>query len=574
VYILGLTTMGEAAAALLRDGEIVACAEEERFSRQKHHIGFPHHAIRYCLREAGIGIDALDHVAHYWKPWVLGHRIGHTLGVALRSAELFEARARRGARQVRGHYLPMFYMPLMLRREFGGGRFRFHYVDHHVSHAASAFFVSPFEESAILTVDGAGESTTVLFAHGRGREIRVLRRIKLPHSLVQFYSAATNFLGFDMFAGDEYKVMGMAGWGEPSFYPALARDVVVRDAPGRFRLDISFLDHHLAKHHRYGERVRKLFGPPRGPDDDVSQRHYDVAASVQRAYEETLFHLLEWVHAQTGSRNLCMAGGCALNSLANGKIASRTPFESLFFQPAAHDAGGALGSALYTHHRILGAPRNGYVMRHAYFGPGLSDDECRCAAEDAKLEVVRLQEPELLRRVARLLSDGAIVAWFQGRMEWGPRALGGRSFLADPRRADMKETINRKIKLREPFRPFAPSILAEASDRYFGRSLEAPFMITVFPVVEERKGEIPAVVHVDGTARPQLVEREANPKYWRLIKEFEGLTGVPVLLNTSFNVQEPIVCTPQDAVATFLKTEVDYLVMEDLLVSRPGGDRR
>jgi carbamoyltransferase len=568
VYVLGLTTMGEAAAALLRDGQIVACAEEERFSRQKHHIGFPTEAVRYCLREAGIEIGAVDHVAHYWKPWVLGHRIGHTLAVAGKGYSLFAARARRGAKQVRGHYLPMFWMPAKVRHEFGGGRFRFHYVDHHVAHAASAFFVSPFEESAVFTFDGAGESTTVLFARGRAGTLEVLRRIKLPHSLGQFYSAATNYLGFDMFAGDEYKVMGMAGWGEPRFYDELAREVVRRDRPGSFVLDITFLDHHLAKHHVYGDRVRRLFGAPRQPDDEVTQRHFDVAASVQKVFEETFFELLRWLHAQTGSRNLCLAGGCALNSLANGKITQATPFENVFIQPAAHDGGAALGAALHVRHSTLGAPRES-AMRHAYWGPRFSSGECRAAAEAAGLRIERLEDPVLLPKVAEALSEGAIVAWFQGRMEWGPRALGNRSFLADPRRAEMKETINRKIKHREPFRPFAPSMLAEASDRFFGRSHRAPFMVTVYPVLPERRGEIPAVVHVDGTARPQLVERDVNPRYWSLIREFENRTGVPALLNTSFNVQEPIVCTPEHAVATFVKTDVELLVMEDLLVRRP-----
>jgi len=566
--VLGLTTMGESAAALLHDDEIVACAEEERFSRKKHHVGFPHQAVRYCLRQAGIGIESVDHVTHYWKPWVLGHRVAHTLSLALKSFSLFEARARRGASQVRGHYLPMFYMPLKVRRDLGGGRFRFHYVDHHVSHAASAFYVSPFEESAVLTVDGAGEDTTVLFAHGRGERLEVLRRIKLPHSLGQFYSAATNFLGFDMFAGDEYKVMGMAGWGEPAFYETLSREFLVRDAPGSFALDVTFLDHHLAKHHRYGERARALFGPPRRPDEDLVQRHYDVAASVQKAFEETLFHLLRWLHERTGSTNLCMAGGCALNSLANGRIAANTPFERFFYQPAAHDAGGALGSALYLRHGLLGLERRAEAMRHAYYGPGFSEAECRAALDEAGIPCERLEDDALLPRVASALAAGEIVAWFQGRMEWGPRALGNRSILADPRDARMKETINRKIKLREPFRPFAPSLLAEASERYFGRALDAPFMITVFPVLEQRRGEIPAVVHVDGTARPQLVERSTNPRYWRLIHEFEKRTGVPVLLNTSFNVQEPIVCTPRDAVRTFLATEVDHLALGNLLVSR------
>jgi carbamoyltransferase len=289
---------------------------------------------------------------------------------------------------------------------------------------------------------------------------------------------------------------------------------------------------------------------------------------VQKTFEETFFHLLQWLHEKTGSKRLCLAGGCALNSLANGKITSRTPFEEIYVQPAAHDGGGALGSALYVHHERLGHPRRP-PMTHAYWGPAYDEGECRRAAEAAGLLVERLDDGALERAVARILADGGIVAWFQGRMEWGPRALGHRSFLADPRRADMKETINRKIKLREPFRPFAPSMLAEAGPRYFGRDVDAPFMVTVFPVLPERRAEIPAVVHVDGTARPQMVRRETNPRYWTLIKEFESLTGVPVVLNTSFNVQEPIVCTPPEAVATFLKTEVEVLVLGNLVARRP-----
>jgi carbamoyltransferase len=347
----------------------------------------------------------------------------------------------------------------------------------------------------------------------------------------------------------------------------LAREVVIHDAPGSFKLDITFLDHHLAKHNEYSERAVRLFGPPRRPDEDVVQRHYDVAASVQKAFEETLFHLLRWLHAETGSRNLCLAGGCALNSLANGKIAANTPFERVFIQPAAHDAGGALGCALHVWHGVLGRPRS-TVLRHAYWGPRFSDDECRQALGAAGLTSETLADDALCRRVATLLSDGCIVAWFQGRMEWGPRALGNRSFLADPRRADMKEVINRKIKLREPFRPFAPSMTPEAGERYFGARHDAPFMITVFPVVPDRRDEIPAVVHVDGTARPQIVEPDANPRYFRLIREFGDLTGVPVVLNTSFNVQEPIVCTPHDAVRTFLATDVDVLVLENSVTTR------
>src|SRR6185312_4540016 len=369
----------ESSAALVKDGEIVACAEEERFSRQKHHIGFPYRSVEYCLSEAGIGIGDVDHVTHYWKPWILKHRIGHTLGVLAKGVDLFRARAQRGAKQMRGYYLPMFYMPIKVRREVGPSDFNFHYVEHHVSHAASAYYCSPFDDAAVLTVDGAGEEATVLFAHGQGNRLEVLARVKLPHSLGQFYSAATNFLGFDMFAGDEYKVMGMAGWGEPTSAGYLQREVVKKTADGGFALDITFLDHHLAKHRQYSDRALKLWGQPRGKDEETTQRHYDIAASVQATFEETLFHMLEWLFKKTGTRNLCMAGGCALNSLANGKIASRTPFERFFFQPAAHDGGGALGSALYVYHHQLGKPRRS-SMQHAYWGPGFDDARCRAAA--------------------------------------------------------------------------------------------------------------------------------------------------------------------------------------------------
>jgi carbamoyltransferase len=570
MYILGLTTMGESAAALLRDGEILACAEEERFSRRKHHIGFPVRAASYCLSEAGITMAEVEHVAHYWQPWILCHRVVHTLGALARGFDLFHARLKRGSSQVRGYYLPMFYMPWQVRQILGRSAFRFHYVEHHVSHAASSFFCSQFDEAAILSFDGAGEEATVFFGHGQGNKIKPLRRIKLPHSLGQFYSAATNFLGFDMFEGDEYKVMGMAGWGEPTTAAYLEREVLVCDGPGSFRLDVTFLDHHLAKHRKYSERARRLWGEPRGQDESPDQRQYDVAASVQKAFEDTLYHLLNWLYKQTGCRNLCLAGGCALNSVANGKITSRTPFDNLYLQPAAHDGGGALGAALFIHHCKLGGKHRN-VMRHAYWGPGFSESRCRKTAESAHLQPRLLRTEELYRSVANLIAEGKIVAWFQGRMEWGPRALGNRSFLADPRRPDMKEIINRKIKQREPFRPFAPSLLSEASERYFGRQLEAPFMITVFPVLGGRIPEIPAVVHVDGTARPQLVDREVNPRYWSLIKAFDECTGVPVLLNTSFNVREPIVCTPEDAVRTFLASEVDCLVMGDLLVPRPAS---
>lgn len=568
MYVLGLATMGEAAAALFWNGELVHAAEEERFSRTKHHVGFPYRAAASCLASAGITLADVDHVAHYWRPWMLGHRIGHTIPILLKSPRLFRARAKRGAQQLSGHYRKMFQLRSTLTEAFGRNQARLHYVEHHLGHAASAFYASPFERSAILTLDGTGESTTTMLSLGEGSRIRALKRIKLPHSLGQFYSAATNFLGFDMFQGDEYKVMGMAAYGEPDFYPFLRDNVVRVNGGGSYKLDISYLDHHLAKHHVYPEKITRVLGPPRRPDEEIQERHYNVAASVQRVLEETVLHVLRELHAITGEKRLCLAGGVALNSVMNGRILEESPFEEIFIQPAAHDAGGALGSALYVMHHELGEPRR-FRMHHAYFGPAFSAERCRAAALAAGLDHDEVPREELPRRAAEALAAGEILAWFQGPMEWGPRALGHRSFLADPRDPRMKETLNERIKQREPFRPFAPSVLAEAVPRYFGAHVDSPYMLLVLPVVPERRPEIPAVVHVDGSARPQTVSRESDPLYWSLLKAFQEKTGVPVLLNTSFNIQEPIVCTPEEAVSTFLRSSVDALVMENIWVRRP-----
>jgi carbamoyltransferase len=568
MYVLGLTTMGEAAAALLWNGELVHAAEEERFSRKKHHVGFPFESIASCLASAGIGLADVDHIAHYWRPWMLGHRIGHTLPILLRSPQLFHARARRGAQQIGGHYRRMFQLRSILTEAFGKNAGAIHYVEHHLGHAASAYYASPFERAAILTLDGAGESTTTMLSLGEGNRIRVLERIKLPHSLGQFYSAATNFLGFDMFAGDEYKVMGMAAYGEPRFYPFLRERVLRTNGGPDFKLDITYLDHHLAKHRVYSEKIQEIFGPPRRPDEEIEERHYDVAASVQRVLEETALHLAHELHRITGEKRLCLAGGVALNSVMNGRIVREGPFEEVFIQPAANDAGGALGSALYVQHHRFNEPRR-YRMTNAYLGPSFSPERCRTAVRSAGLPFESLDRGEIPGRAADALASGRILAWFQGRMEWGPRALGHRSFLADPRNPRTKDILNDRIKQREPFRPFAPSMLEEAVPRYFGASLTSPYMLLVASVLPTRRSEIPAVLHVDGTARPQTVSRSEEPLYWDLIREFEKRTGVPVVLNTSFNIQEPIVCTPEEAVSTFLRSDVDSLVLEDVWVENP-----
>jgi carbamoyltransferase len=567
MYILGLTTLGDAAATLICDGEIVAAAEEERFSRRKHHSGFPYQAVQYCLDEAGIRMSDVSHVGLYWKPWVLRHKALQALKSAAISRDMFRARVDRGVAQVSDSYLGMLRYPRRIRERYGPSDFKFHFLEHHVCHAASAFYVSPFERAAILTMDGTGEDTTTLFSHGEGTLIRPLKRIKLPHSLGQFYSAVTNFLGFDMFGGDEWKVMGLAAYGEPEFYDFFSRRVLTTNGNYDFKVDIRVLDHHLAKHYQFGEEITSALGSPRRPEEELTERHWNIAASAQKVFEDTVLYLLRGLREQTGEENLCLAGGCAFNSVANGRFFTESEFKNFFVQPAAGDAGCSLGAAYLIHHSILGRPR-GARMEHAYWGPSFTSEECARALREAGLKFETLPDGEMLPRVARMLSEGAIIGWFQGRMEFGPRALGNRSFIADPRRRDMRDLLNHKVKLREWFRPLAPSMLEEAADDLFGLPHRDPFMITVLAVAEEKRGAIPAVVHVDGTARPQTVSRATNPRYWRLISEFERLTGVPMLLNTSFNIQEPIVCRPEDAIRTFLGANFDALVLEDHLVTR------
>lgn len=567
MHVLGLTTLGDAAATLLADGKIIAAAEEERFSRVKHHSGFPYRAIQYCLDEAGIGIADVAHVALYWKPWILRHKAMQAIKSAAISRDMFRARVDRGVDQVSRSYLGMFGYARKIRRHFGPSNFRFHYFEHHLCHAASTFYLSPFESAAVLTMDGTGEDTTTMFSHGNGTDLRTLKRIKLPHSLGQFYSAVTNFVGFDMFAGDEWKLMGLAAYGKPVYKDFFAQKVLSANGSGDFHLNIRVLDHHLAKHYQFPEAIIAELGPPRQPDQELEQRHMDIAASAQEVLEDVVLKLLQHLHFETGEKNLCLAGGVAFNSVMNGRIMQESPFENYFIQPAAGDAGCSLGAAYLVHHKVLKQPRSA-VMNHAYYGPGFSSAECASALKAAGLNFETLDEDELISRVANMIADGAIVGWFHGRMEFGPRALGARSFLADPRRGDMRQLLNEKVKLREWFRPLAPSMLEEASEKIFGFDHRDPFMVTVISVREEMRDAIPAVVHVDGTARPQTVSIATNPRYWKLLKKFEEVAGVPVLLNTSFNIQEPIVCTPEDAIRTFRGADFDALILENHIVLR------
>lgn len=567
MYILGLTTLGDSAATLIHNGEIVAAAEEERFSRKKHHSGFPYHAIKFCLDYAGITLKDVAHVGLYWKPWVLRHKALQAFKTALISKDMFKARADRGVAQVSESYLGMFKHPQRLREHFGESNFKFHFIEHHLCHAASAFFVSPFDSAAILTWDGTGEDTTTLFSKGKGTRIEMLKKIKLPHSLGQFYSAVTNYIGFDMFAGDEWKIMGLAAYGEPKFYDFFSKRILIPEGKTGFRFNIEVLDHHLAKHYQFSEELIKAIGPPRKPGEELTQHHWDIASTAQKVLEETALRLVDGMHEMTGEENLCMAGGVAFNSVMNGRIMTESKFKNYFIQPAAGDAGCSMGAAYVIWHQKLNNPRN-YVMNNSYWGPKFSNEECRAALDAAGMKYHAMPDEELLPKAAQIIADGGIIGWFNGRMEWGPRALGARSFVADPRRSDMREILNHKVKLREWFRPLAPSMLEEAGESIFGRPHHDPFMITVIQVDKEYKPKIPAVVHVDGTARPQMVNRDVNPRYWNLINEFRKITGIPLVLNTSFNIQEPIVCSPQDAINTFRNANFDALVLENHLVLR------
>ena len=568
VVILGVNNMHDASCALIVDGQIVAAAEEERFARIKHASGLPIHAMHYCLEVAGLRAADLDVVVAAWRPWALRVRGTLALKSILGSPAAFLSKARRGAGQMGHEWKELFTLRALLERHLGRGGYLVRYLDHHLAHAASAFLCSPFDEAAILTVDGAGEEDTTVWWHGNGRQIRKLGRVRLPHSLGQLYSATTAFLGFKV-QEDEYKVMGLAAMGKPKYASYLMDNVVALFPDGGFAVKPYFLDYHLARQRKFSPEVKRIFGDPRSEHEAIGERHADVAASMQYVTEQALFNLLRHLHTLTRTPRLGLAGGVALNCTANGKIFTNTPFEQVFVQPAAGDNGTSLGAALYWANP--GSQRITAPLQHAYWGPSYSREQTLAALVAAGVLYTELSEDDLIERVARLLAEGNVVGWFHGRMEWGPRALGARSFLADPRRAEIKEQINRIIKKREPFRPFAPSVLEERATEFFEEYEPSPFMLFTFPVRPSQRATIPAVTHTDGTARPQGVTAEGNPRYYRLIRRFGELTNVPVLLNTSLNVQEPIVCSPEDALAMFRGCDMKYLVLEDFLVTKPGS---
>ncbi|MCX6562331.1 MAG: carbamoyltransferase [Candidatus Aminicenantes bacterium] len=591
MHILGISCFyHDAAAALLRDGALIAAAEEERFSRIKHDFGFPEQSIQYCLEEAGITTGDLDYVVFYEKPFRKFDRI-------LMTAFQSFPRSWRMFGEATINWLgDKLWMKNVIQTKIGIAPEKILFEDHHLSHAASAFYPSPFEEAAILTLDGVGEWTTTASGTAKGNDIALTHEIRFPHSLGLLYSAFTAFLGFQVNEG-EYKVMGMAPYGVPRYMDKIFDHLLRVADDGSFRMNMDYFSYHYSDEKTFNSRFVDLFGPPRDPrmhfftsqtrfpsyfgekPADFAEQcrlneHYaDVAASIQKAIEEIILKLARDLHKRTGLTKLCMAGGVALNSVANGRILNETPFEDLFIQPAAGDSGGALGAALHVYHALLGKPRN-FRLEHAYWGKAYSGSEIQSFLDGQNIKYERFSDDDkLLDRVVDDLVGGKVVGWYQGRFEWGPRALGNRSILADPRSETMKDTVNIKIKFREPFRPFAPVILEQNADEFFkgrntARQYPSRYMLLVLPLKEDKADQVGAVNHM-GTGRLQTIREEWNPRYYKIVEKFGRATGVPVLLNTSFNLRgEPIVTTPANAYSTFSKSGIDVLVLENFMIRK------
>jgi carbamoyltransferase len=575
--ILGINAYhGNASAAIVCQGQLVAAVEEERFNRVKYAAGFPAQAIRYCLREAGLELKDIDHVAVPRNPYA---RLGTKLFYAMRMPSFARERLKvvakfTGIPEALAHVFEID--PAKLGAKF-------HRVEHHQAHLASAFYVSPFERAALLSADGLGDFASTMWGSGAGSRMKIDGAIAFPHSLGLFYSAVTQYLGFLKF-GDEYKVMGLAAYGGAGQIEAL-RDIVRTNGNG-FRLGLDYFTHHRTgpelswaeadktptQGKLFSESMEKLLGPKRNPEEPLEQRHRNLASALQARLEEVYLGMLKKLAERTKLKAVCLAGGVAFNCVANGKIFDATGFEQVYVHPAAGDGGLSVGAAFFVWHQILGKPRS-FTMDHAYWGPEYTNYGVRQAIDASGLAkkgylIEELAKENLARQAATIVADGKILGWFQGRAEWGPRALGNRSIVADPRRPEMKEILNQRIKRREIFRPFAPSILAEKTGEWFEKSHPSPFMTLAYSVRPEKRQKIPAPTHVDGTGRLQTVTREANPRYWGLIKAFEQLTGVPVVLNTSFNDNEPIVCRPEEALDCFQRTQMDALVLGDFLITR------
>lgn len=574
MFILSLNAYhGDASAAIFKNGELIAATEEERIRRVKHWAGLPVEAARFCLQEAGISLDEVDFITVSRDPKA---KFLEKIIYALKSGTAFGALRSRAANSLKIRSITQD-LAAALNNSKSSKSSPTHFIEHHRSHLASAFFVSPFEEAALLSVDGFGDFSSTMRAVGRGNRIEVLDSVSYPHSLGIFYTAFTQYLGFPHY-GDEYKVMGLAPYGKPSLVEQV-RETIFLKKNGLFELSPRYFRHFRegvnmsweggAPHIEplFSNEFVKKFGAARQKDEPLDDHHRDLAASVQKVCEEVIFHLANDLQHRTGLKALCLAGGVAQNSVANGKIVQNTSFERLFVPPAGHDAGTAVGAGLYFYHQMLGNPRSPF--RHqAYTGAQFSNEQIEACLRSRDIAFERLDDAQLFDAVTDCLLHGGVVGWFQGRAEFGPRALGNRSILADPRRADAKDLLNAKIKRRESFRPFAPSILREFAAEYFEQEDSVPFMEKVFLIKPEKRLSIPAVTHVDGTGRLQTVEQQDNPRYHALIHRFFEKTGVPILLNTSFNENEPIVNTPEHALECFLRTKMDMLVLENWVVRR------
>lgn len=582
MIILGLNAFhGDSSACLVVDGRLIAAAEEERFRRLKHWAGLPTEAIRYCLDAAGLTMSEVDRIAINRNPSANAMRKALFAFARRPSLAAITDRLRNAGKvhNVRNDIAKALGVePETVRAEVSN-------IEHHVAHLASAFFVSPFREAAVVSVDGFGDFASTMWGVGRDNKIEFADRTYFPHSLGLFYLAITHYLGFPNY-GDEYKVMGLAPYGQPTEMEKMRKIVKLRPE-GRFELELDYFLHHsdgVSMVWENGEptigrvfapALESLFGPARGKDEPLETKHWNIAATGQAMYEEAFFHILNHVQLMTGLPAVALAGGCAMNSVANGKVLERTEFRDVYIQSAAGDAGGAIGAAFAVWNQELNNPRS-FEMDHAYWGPEFSAEQIQSLIDERAIEleaqacrVIQVaDEEELCSRTAEAISKGKVIGWFQGRMEWGPRALGNRSILGDPRRADMKDILNLKIKRRESFRPFAPSILREHVKEWFETDYDVPFMLQVFQIIESKRPQIPAVTHVNGSGRLQTVTKEQNSRYYRLISAFGELTGVPILLNTSFNENEPVVCRPEEALNCFLRTKMDLLVLGDFFVER------
>lgn len=577
MYILGLNVYhGDSSACLLKNGKIICAFEEERFTRQKHWAGFPKNAIQACLEECSIDFSDINYITVSRDPkFNLFKKVKYLLS---RPLTILNFSNRVKNRSLINDLSSDFVKHFNLKSESLESKLKF--VEHHSSHLASAFFASPFEKSALLSIDAFGDFSSTVIAMGEGNKITRFGEVNFPHSVGQFYTAFTQYLGFHHY-GDEYKVMGLAPYGTPVYMNEMEEILKLRDNELElFKLNLNYFIHHTkgvqtkinenndpTPSITFSKKFEKLFGPARKPGEELTQKHFDIASSVQRHCENTILHILNILYSICKTDNLCIAGGVAQNSVANGKITRNTKFKNIYIPPAGHDAGTSIGSALYFYNHILSQSRS-EPMYNPYLGTSTSNESIKQLLNDRDIKFEYLEDNDLCKKVAQLLVEGNVVGWFQGKAEFGPRALGGRSIIVDPRRQDAKDLLNAKIKRRESFRPFAPSILKEFVNEYFEVNDSVPFMEKVFPIRPEKHTIIPAVTHIDGTGRLQTVDKNYSPKYYQLINEFYKLSSVPILLNTSFNENEPIVNIPEHALDCYLRTSMDVLVLENCLITR------